>query len=483
MTATIYDLLVTGARVVDPASGFDGVRDVAVAGPEIAAVDPEIDPGRARRVVDGRGLALLPGIVDPHVHLHRRDAPSTHGHRALARAGVTTAIEFSGMRGVLDQWATSAAGLTILGIQALPAYDGRMDPGRIRDDVATTLRDGCIGVKIFGGHFPSTPEASAGIIREANEMGAYVGFHAGTTAHGSDLEGMREAIELADGNALHLAHTPAYLRGLVADPIAENMEALRLLRDHPRVVSEAHLGPLNGCTGRIVDGVPADHIARNCLRLRGYPVTEAGLRQAFLDGYAHVNSYRDDGMVQLTGEPALREWAADPDRTRLSFPVNLRLSAYLQTCGRVDANGRLAFEGPGDFLVDAVSSDGGNWRNVILEVGLDLVRFGALTLLQFAHKTAQRPAAMVGLAGKGWIGPGADADLVLVDLARNAAVCTIASGAVIFDGQRVTGAGGVILTTREGAAALRERALPHRVLDLEGSLFYRKGRTASAALA
>lgn len=478
-----YELLIAGARVVDPASGTEAVRDVATSGGLIADVGPELDPGRAARVIDGRGLALLPGVVDPHVHLHRRDAAGTHGHRALARAGVTTAVEFSAMRGVLDQWGSSAAGVTILGIQALPAYDGPTDPGRIRDDLAAAVRDGCIGVKIFGGHFPSTPEASARIVSEANEQGAYVGFHAGTTAHGSDLDGMREALELADGHALHLAHTPAYLRGLIADPVDENREALRLLRAHPRVVSEAHLGPLNGCTGRIAGGVPADHIARNCQRLRGYPVTESGLRQAFLDGYAHVNAYRDDGMVQHTGEPALREWESDPDRTRLAFPVNLRLSAYMQTCGRVDARGEIAFEGPGELIVDAISSDGGNWRNVILAVGLDLVRFGALSLVQLAQKTSLRPAAMFGLASKGRIAPGADADLVLIDLARSAPVLTVASGAVIFDGERVTGSGGTIVTTAAGAPAVRARGLPHRVIDLAGSLFYRKGRSTIAATA
>lgn len=478
-----FDLLIRGARVVDPRNGVDGFRDVAVAGSAIAEVAEGLDPATATRVVDGTGRVLLPGLIDTHVHLYNRRADRTHGHRALARAGVTTAVEFSNMRGVLDQWPASAAGLSILGIEALPSYDGPTDPARIRDDVAAAVRDGCIGVKIFGGHFPSTPEASARIIREANEQGAYVGFHAGTTAHGSTLDGMREALELAAGQALHLAHTPAYLRGLTADPIEENLEALRLLRAHPRVVSEGHLGPLNGCTGRLRDGVPSDHIARNCLRMRAYPVSEAGLRQAFLDGYAHVNEYVEDGMVQFTGERALHVWEADPERTRLSFPVNLRVTAYLQTCARVDAGGALVFEGPGAFVVDAISSDGGNWRNVILEHGLDMVRFGALSLGQLVEKASLRPAAMVGLHGKGHLAPGADADLVLVDVDHKCATFTVAAGRVVFDGQQVVGRGGVVLTTREGAPALAARGLPHRTLDLAESLFYTKGRTPATAMA
>ncbi len=70
--------------------------------------------------------------------------------------------------------------------------------------------------------------------------------------------------------------------------MTEHLTALRPLRDHPRVVSETHQGPLNMCHGSVHNGELADRIARNCLRLRGYapppPPPPPGLRQAFLDG-------------------------------------------------------------------------------------------------------------------------------------------------------------------------------------------------------
>lgn len=470
------DLLIKGARVVDPGDGFDEVADLAVAGGRIVERAPDLSPDRAGRVVSGDGLVLLPGVIDSHVHIHEPHAPRSMGHRRLAVAGVTTAVEFAFMRGVLDQWAESSAGLTVLGIQAMPAYTGATPRAQIRDDVAAALRDGCIGVKVLGGHYPSTPEASATIIEEADEQEAYLGFHSGTTAHGSDLDGMREALELAGNHPIHLAHTNAYLRGAVDDPMTENLTALQLLRAHPRVVSETHLGPLNMCHGTVHNGELADHIARNCLRLRGYEPSPAGLRQAFLDGYAHA--LVDGGPTPVPGPAGLAHWKARPDGW-ISFPVNLRMTAYLQACARVDPAGELVFEGPGDFVVDAISSDGGLWRNVILDQGLAMVQLGALSLLQLAVKTSLRPAEMFGLVGKGELSPGADADLVLVDPHRRAAVLTVADGRVIAENGQATGRGGVILTSAAGAARLAERGLPHRVHDLSGSLFRTRGAAHS----
>lgn len=467
------DLVITGARVVDPGSGHDGPADVGIAGTAIAEIATSLPLGRARRVIDGAGRWLLPGLVDSHVHMTHfaRPGAGTEAHRRLALAGVTTAVEFASIGSVIDGWAASAAGLTVLGLEALPAYTTRVSPARIRDDVATARARGAIGVKILGGHFPSTPDATAGIIAEANRQGCYVAFHAGTTAHGSDLTGVREALELAGGQRLHLAHTNAYLRGAVADPRDENAEALTLLAEHPHVVTETHLGPLNLCFGSLAGDELDDHIARNCLRLRGYPPTPDGLRTAFADGYAYV--HRNGQREQVTGAAALARWTADPDHTILSFPVNLRLSAYQQACARIGPNG-LAFEGPGEFVVDAISSDGGLWRNVILEQGLTLVQLGALTPLQLAERTSLRPAMLFGLDRKGRIGHGADADLVLVDPDRRTPELTVARGQVIAEAGAVTGTGGVLLTSAAGAARLAEDGVPYQVHDLSGSLFRTK---------
>ena len=42
----------------------------------------------------------------------------------------------------------------------------------------------------MGGHYPLTVAATARAIRAAAELGAYTAFHAGTAAHGSNIEGI-----------------------------------------------------------------------------------------------------------------------------------------------------------------------------------------------------------------------------------------------------------------------------------------------------
>lgn len=64
-----FDLLLRGGEVLDPASGFRGVADVAVAGGRIAALEEDLPRARATRVLDVSGLLVTPGLVDLHAHV------------------------------------------------------------------------------------------------------------------------------------------------------------------------------------------------------------------------------------------------------------------------------------------------------------------------------------------------------------------------------------------------------------------------------
>jgi dihydroorotase len=61
-------LLIRGGRVIDPASGRDGVADVLVEGGRIAVVGESLEAAGAR-LFDARGLVVAPGFVDLHAHL------------------------------------------------------------------------------------------------------------------------------------------------------------------------------------------------------------------------------------------------------------------------------------------------------------------------------------------------------------------------------------------------------------------------------
>ena len=72
-----YDLLLKGGHVIDPRNDVDGLRDVAIRGDRIAAVETDIATDEAVRVIDVSGLYVSPGLVDIHTHFYVVSAPGT----------------------------------------------------------------------------------------------------------------------------------------------------------------------------------------------------------------------------------------------------------------------------------------------------------------------------------------------------------------------------------------------------------------------
>jgi dihydroorotase len=88
------DLLVRGARVLDPAEKLDAVCDVRVDGGVVSQLGTSVD-ANGHRVVDGAGLVLAPAFVDPHVHLRvpgGEDEETIASGTAAAAAGGYCAI-------------------------------------------------------------------------------------------------------------------------------------------------------------------------------------------------------------------------------------------------------------------------------------------------------------------------------------------------------------------------------------------------------
>ena len=79
-------LVISGGRVVDPASGMDGVADIAIIDGTIAAVGTNL--GGAARVIDAAGLVVAPGFIDLHAH-----GQSIPADRMQAFDGVTTTLD------------------------------------------------------------------------------------------------------------------------------------------------------------------------------------------------------------------------------------------------------------------------------------------------------------------------------------------------------------------------------------------------------
>ncbi len=109
---TDYDLLLQGGHVVDAKNHISGVRDVAIREGRIAAVEEHIDPSKALKTVDVKGLYVTPGLVDIHVHVYAStgERNSYAGDNSIFpdgftfRSGVTTVADAgsSGARNFAD---------------------------------------------------------------------------------------------------------------------------------------------------------------------------------------------------------------------------------------------------------------------------------------------------------------------------------------------------------------------------------------------
>lgn len=94
VAAPQYDLLVRGGRLIDPAQGISGARDVAISGGKVAAIAGKIDTATARTVMDARGMIVTPGLVDVHVHVYDGVAPlGIPADPTCIAKGVTTALD------------------------------------------------------------------------------------------------------------------------------------------------------------------------------------------------------------------------------------------------------------------------------------------------------------------------------------------------------------------------------------------------------
>jgi len=172
------DLVVRGARVLDPAAGVDAVLDVRVDGGTIAALAEDLDTN-AHRVVDGSGLVLAPAFVDPHVHLRtpgREDEETVATGTAAAAAGGFCAIlampntdpvvdSAAVLEGLVEDARREAAVPTGFLAAITKGQDGGQltEMGELADRGAAGFTD------------DGRPVVSAGLMRRALQYGAVAG--------------------------------------------------------------------------------------------------------------------------------------------------------------------------------------------------------------------------------------------------------------------------------------------------------------------
>ena len=90
-------VLLKGGRLIDPASGLDGVRDLLVADGRIQEIGPQLQSNGAE-TLDCAGRLVLPGLIDTHAHVYQHVTGSFGLNADLCgvQSGVTTLVDQGG---------------------------------------------------------------------------------------------------------------------------------------------------------------------------------------------------------------------------------------------------------------------------------------------------------------------------------------------------------------------------------------------------
>jgi dihydroorotase len=198
--AATYDLLIKGGRVIDPSVGLDGVRDVAIAGGRIVAVEASIT-GDATETIDAGGKIVAPGLIDIHTHAGRgKESP------ALAlQDGVTCFVDAgSGGPDNIDEIAAVVRG----GPQI----------GRALLNIAT--RTGFTGGELMDINRANVSLARGAIARNRDVVVGVKARLSENVAGANDLEGLRRAQEVASAFDLpvmiHIGQSVSPMRAVLA---------------------------------------------------------------------------------------------------------------------------------------------------------------------------------------------------------------------------------------------------------------------------
>lgn len=473
-TSQQFDTVLKNGRVVDPTNNIDGQFDVGIRHGKIASVAEAIAPERADDIIDVSGQIVMPGHIDTHAHLSspfNSNVDRAYGHAMLVESGTTTALDLAGdptsmVQGMIKR----GAGLNVASLMGLvphstiPEDDPR--PSTLRDAIADVKKRGGYGVKMLGGYHPFTPESSADVVAAANEQMAWVAFHVGTKDSGSDMTGLREVPEITGKGRLHVAHINSYTRGMIDQPHEEVQEALGMIeRMRSQWITEAYLAQANGTNGKCDEnGDVIYNVAQNCLKARGYPTTDEGVKASLMDDYGSALIERGGRVIAVTGKEAVDIWEAASTDASLSYPVNPPTSAFSLATAKYD---------DGTFRVDAISTDGGSLpRNVAIERTMALVAFGALSMDEAVIKLSYTPSRLMGLLNKGHFSEGADADVTIVNPGTGKASMSLVAGEMIMLNGRAIGKGGTWLVLDEGKQAAEATGLPYQVINLENSKLY-----------
>jgi dihydroorotase len=407
--AANYDLILKGGTVVN--HDGEGIRDVAVSGGQIAAIGEA--SGSAAEIVDCRGLHVLPGVIDSHVHMrepgltHKEDLET--GSHAAVMGGVTAVFEMPNT----EPTTTNAQALAdkVKCAHHRMHCDFAFYIGATRENTHQLAElerlPGACAVKVFMG------SSTGSLLIEDDEgvRNVLKAIRRRASFHSEDEYRLRERMHLrVEGDP---SSHPVW-----RDPIAALMCTQRLIRLAQETGKRVHVL-------HVTTKEEAEFLARH-KDVASAEATPAHLTLAAPDCYERLGT-----LAQLN--PPIRD------------------ASHREGIWRGLAQG----------VIDTVGSDhsphtleekshpypkthsGMTGVQTLVPVMLDHVHAGRMSLARFVDLTSAGPARIYGIAGKGRIAAGYDADLTVVDLKRRETIANrwikSRAGWTPYDGMAVTG--------------------------------------------
>lgn len=392
----MYDIVIRGGRVVTSSTSFDA--DVGILGEKIAAIGREL---KGKTIVDASGMLVTPGAVDIHVHMEMSLGDGLvssddffTGTRAAALGGTTCIVDFVEAKGkqtlmdAFQQRNRVAASKAVIDY----AFHMTIGPNDIAklDEVPAVYDAGCTSFKMYMAYgLRLTDDQMFRALQAVRDVGGFPVIHA------ENWDVITTLIEqnLARGNTSphwHPRSRPAQLEGEAAGRVIDIATYLGV---------PVHIFHVS-C------GAVVERIAR--AKAAGLPVTGETCPQYLFLTHDAYDEPGVEGMLPVCAPPlrAKTEQAALWDALRLG-------ALDIVTTDHCPFTRKEKLRGANDFskIPGGVPSIEMRFSALYSEG----VQKGHFSENRWVEMCCSKPAKFVGLANKGEIAVGFDADIVVFD--------------------------------------------------------------------